>query len=326
MGWERPQQARRGITDGSVYFYNMAYDQKISKADLENMGIDPADMEAILKVAQEEGGILDVGVRDQMNEQMGQSRAICPAGAEELRRLRDEQEERELQEALALSAETPVPEPNLMDDEDSIQRALRESEEEAKAAEARRQERMRSEDEGELFQAALRASRVDLGPRGISQAAKIMATGDAALGQASIVAKTGTHSGAGARFNRSSAATRSTSSLQHAGATAAAGAGAKAAEGPAAAGSEDGAGAPPGRGSARGGGSVAASAPSASASLRGAGISLAAAPDSRTAGGPAPKSLARVSVPSSSVAGTGAAELSAGPRNGSASGKARPPK
>jgi len=48
-------------------------------------------------------------------------------------------------------------------------------------------------------EAALRASCVDLGPKGISQAAKIMATGDESLGQASLLSKTGTHIGAGAR-------------------------------------------------------------------------------------------------------------------------------
>merc|ERR1719336_1828435 len=72
-----------------------------------------------------------------------------------------------------------------------------------------RLERMRQEDSSELFQAALRASRVDLGPRGISQAAKIMATGDETLGQAALVAKTGTHQGAGGRYNRSGASSSS---------------------------------------------------------------------------------------------------------------------
>ena len=45
------------------------------------------------------------------------------------------------------------------------------------------------EDGSELFRAALRASTMDLGPRGISQAAKIMATGDQGLGQARVLAK-----------------------------------------------------------------------------------------------------------------------------------------
>ena len=49
---------------------------------------------------------------------------------------------------------------------------------------------MKEQEEGsELFKAALRASTLDLGPRGISQAAKIMATGDQHLGQARVLAK-----------------------------------------------------------------------------------------------------------------------------------------
>ncbi|CAJ1390753.1 unnamed protein product [Effrenium voratum] len=58
-------------------------------------------------------------------------------------------------------------------------RAHKGPEEEGPAAKA-------GEDDSELFQAALRASRVDLGPRGISQAAKIMATGDEKLGQQAL--------------------------------------------------------------------------------------------------------------------------------------------
>merc|ERR1711998_4890 len=89
-----------------------------------------------------------------------------------------------------------------IDDEDTVQKAIAESEKVAKEAEQRRIARDRAEDEGELFQAALRASRVDLGPRGISQAAKIMATGDMSLGHASVVKKTGSHTGAGGKFAR----------------------------------------------------------------------------------------------------------------------------
>lgn len=305
----------------------MASAQNMSKAELENMGLEPADLEAILKVTQEEDSLDAQAKRwaEQMQAQTKQAVEASLGDAEKMRRLREEQEERELQEALALSAASPDPEPKLLDDEDSIQRALRESELEAQAAEARRKELMRSEDEGELFQAALRASKVDLGPRGISQAAKIMATGDTGLGQAAAVAKTGSHSGAGSRFSRQNGS-RSTSSLrlessflQHAGAAAAAGATSKAPEAPVPAGGEDGAAAPPGRASNRG----AAATGNASGSLRGAGISLAAGAGQRAAaaGCPAPKSLGRASVRSSSASGVGDAAV--GTRNSSAAGHAR---
>merc|ERR1719149_577533 len=47
-------------------------------------------------------------------------------------------EDTELQKALAMSAEVALPEPKLIDDEDSIMKAIRESEREAKAAETER--------------------------------------------------------------------------------------------------------------------------------------------------------------------------------------------
>merc|ERR1719210_1796006 len=109
-----------------------------------------------------------------------------------LRQEREEQEESELQKALALSASCePPPEPGFLDIEDDIQQAIRASEAQAEAEAARKRELMKQEDSSELFQAALRASRVDLGPRGVSQAAKVMATGDESLGQAGLLARTG---------------------------------------------------------------------------------------------------------------------------------------
>jgi len=124
----------------------------------------------------------------------------------EARRRREEEEDRQLREALALSAgEPPPPTPGFVDDEDEITKAIKASEQEIEKAEQKRRERMRQEDDSDLFQAALRASRVDLGPRGISQAAKIMATGDETLGQAALLNKTNTHQGAGGRFTRTGA-------------------------------------------------------------------------------------------------------------------------
>lgn len=117
-------------------------------------------------------------------------------------------EERELREAMLLSMVcAPPPEPALVDDEEAIQRAMKASIEEAEKAERKRRDIARREDNSDLFQAALRASRVDLGPHGISQAAKILATGDASLGQAAALAKTGTHTGAGGKFSRAKSAT-----------------------------------------------------------------------------------------------------------------------
>lgn len=126
-------------------------------------------------------------------------------------------EDRALQEALKLSlaGEQAPPPPDFVDDDDEIWKAIKASELEAQKATKREQERRRREDDSDLFQAALRASRVDLGPRGISQAAKIMATGDGSLGQAGAVQKLSSHAGAGGKFERS----RSTGVLRASGST-----------------------------------------------------------------------------------------------------------
>mmetsp|Transcript_32864 Transcript_32864/g.104378 ORF Transcript_32864/g.104378 Transcript_32864/m.104378 type:complete len:311 (-) Transcript_32864:17-949(-) len=109
----------------------------------------------------------------------------------------------EMQRALDESKACPLPRvPDFVDDQDELQRALEASNQEAEKEEKKRKERMRREDGTDLFQAALRASRVDLGPRGISQPAKIFASGDATIGQASVLAKTGSHMGSGGKFAR----------------------------------------------------------------------------------------------------------------------------
>lgn len=68
-------------------------------------------------------------------------------------------------------------------DEAELEAALKASE----AAAAEHQERIKrqheEEDGSDLFRAALRASCLDLGPRGVSQAAKVFATGDITIGQ-----------------------------------------------------------------------------------------------------------------------------------------------
>eukprot|EP00931_Biecheleriopsis_adriatica_P047663 TRINITY_DN27499_c0_g1_i1.p1 TRINITY_DN27499_c0_g1~~TRINITY_DN27499_c0_g1_i1.p1 ORF type:complete len:311 (-),score=102.87 TRINITY_DN27499_c0_g1_i1:126-1058(-) len=68
-------------------------------------------------------------------------------------------------------------------DEAEFEAALKASELAAAEDADRRRKRHEEEDSSDLFRAALRASCLDLGPRGISQAAKVFATGDPTLGQ-----------------------------------------------------------------------------------------------------------------------------------------------
>jgi len=84
-------------------------------------------------------------------------------------------EEAAFAEALAMSAMDRPKTPEFDDDE--IQKAIRASAEEASS------KKQATYDEDDLLEAACRASLVDLGPRGISQPAKIMAAGDPSLGQ-----------------------------------------------------------------------------------------------------------------------------------------------
>lgn len=252
----------------------MAFAQDIGRSELEGLDIDQADLEAIITASQQESRQAEAEehrMRAQAEEDTARALEVSRREAEALRLVH---EDRELQEALSLSAAVVPPEPKLMDDEDAIQRAIRESEEEAKAAEQRRIEVMRTEDEGVLFQAALRASRVDLGPRGISQAAKIMATGDLNLGQADVVKKTNSHLGAGGIFQR----VPSGKDLPAVGSGNATTTGTPGAE-------------------------ERARPSSNSSSLRDAGLSLATSTGQRHAASPAPKSLGHASpCPSGSVA------------------------
>eukprot|EP00746_Dinoflagellata_sp_MGD_P091606 gnl/MRDRNA2_/MRDRNA2_36296_c0_seq1.p1 gnl/MRDRNA2_/MRDRNA2_36296_c0~~gnl/MRDRNA2_/MRDRNA2_36296_c0_seq1.p1 ORF type:complete len:397 (-),score=90.64 gnl/MRDRNA2_/MRDRNA2_36296_c0_seq1:82-1203(-) len=109
---------------------------------------------------------------------------------EAARKRRAEQEnedaERRLLEASAMEARSEAArraKAHAAAEEDELASALRESE----ATVAEERERLRrqheEEDSSDLFRAALRASCLDLGPRGISQAAKVFATGDATIGQ-----------------------------------------------------------------------------------------------------------------------------------------------
>mmetsp|Transcript_44114 Transcript_44114/g.104385 ORF Transcript_44114/g.104385 Transcript_44114/m.104385 type:complete len:322 (-) Transcript_44114:140-1105(-) len=115
-----------------------------------------------------------------------------------------EEDDEEMQMALALSMSSPLPGPRYVDDAKEVEKATKESLEEAAAEEKKRAD-MRWKEDPELFEAALRASLMDLGPLGISQAAKIMATGDDTLGHAKVLKRTGTHTGAGAAFVRKDA-------------------------------------------------------------------------------------------------------------------------
>eukprot|EP00928_Gymnodinium_smaydae_P026960 TRINITY_DN21003_c0_g1_i1.p1 TRINITY_DN21003_c0_g1~~TRINITY_DN21003_c0_g1_i1.p1 ORF type:complete len:324 (+),score=92.42 TRINITY_DN21003_c0_g1_i1:65-1036(+) len=68
-------------------------------------------------------------------------------------------------------------------EEAELEAALKASEKLAAEERERIKKRHEEEDSSELFQAALKASCLDLGPRGISQAAKVFASGDATIGQ-----------------------------------------------------------------------------------------------------------------------------------------------
>ncbi|CAJ1432514.1 unnamed protein product [Effrenium voratum] len=94
--------------------------------------------------------------------------------------------EDELERAIAASLLEAAPERTPSHASEDVLRALQLSQEEHTKDQKRRDLLRKQEDDSELFQAALRASRVDLGPRGISQAAKIMATGDEKLGQQAL--------------------------------------------------------------------------------------------------------------------------------------------
>eukprot|EP00434_Breviolum_minutum_P024904 symbB.v1.2.021994.t2/scaffold1933.1/size95709/3 len=100
-------------------------------------------------------------------------------------------EDLELEQALEASLFTGTPsDPPFQEDPKAVEKALKASEQEMgleQEKDAKKRDLIRKQEENsDLFQAALRASRVDLGPKGISQAAKILATGDATLGQASL--------------------------------------------------------------------------------------------------------------------------------------------
>merc|ERR1712151_980415 len=84
-------------------------------------------------------------------------------------------------------------------DDAEIEAALRASEASAAEEAERIRKRHEEEDQSDLFRAALQASCLDLGPRGISQPAKVFATGDASIGQPSAGFNTTT---AGARGTR----------------------------------------------------------------------------------------------------------------------------
>mmetsp|Transcript_56732 Transcript_56732/g.105030 ORF Transcript_56732/g.105030 Transcript_56732/m.105030 type:complete len:256 (-) Transcript_56732:64-831(-) len=115
--------------------------------------------------------------------------------------LAEDDEDGELQMAVALSMSSPLPPARFMDDPKEVERAISQSLESAAVEEKQRTLQKRKEDP-ELLEAALRASLIDLGPKGVSQAAKIMDTGDDSLGHAKVLKRTGTHRGAGAPFQR----------------------------------------------------------------------------------------------------------------------------
>lgn len=87
-------------------------------------------------------------------------------------------------------------------EERELEAALKASELAAQEDLERKNKLHEEEDNSELFRAALRASTLDLGPRGVSQAAKVFATGDPSVGQPKAGFDTTT---SGARGKRSRA-------------------------------------------------------------------------------------------------------------------------
>lgn len=172
------------------------------------LGMDEADLVAILDASRHDAEAAEMRQQARHSQENDTERQLVLAlassrEADERLQMMRQSDERNLQMVLELSAQDVQPTERLTDNEDELERALKASEEHAAKEAKKEQELRRREDDSELFQAALRASRVDLGPRGISQAAKIMATGDTSLGQAAVVLKTNSHAGAGGRFNRS---------------------------------------------------------------------------------------------------------------------------
>mmetsp|Transcript_29431 Transcript_29431/g.67784 ORF Transcript_29431/g.67784 Transcript_29431/m.67784 type:complete len:285 (-) Transcript_29431:100-954(-) len=124
------------------------------------------------------------------------------SGDPDLDALLADEEDEELQMAVALSISASLPPTRFTEDPKEVERAISQSLELATVEEKQRSLQKRKEDP-ELLEAALRASLIDLGPKGVSQAAKIMDTGDDTLGHARLLKRMGTHKGAGAPFQRS---------------------------------------------------------------------------------------------------------------------------
>jgi len=121
-------------------------------------------------------------------------------------RLKEQEQDRLTQEASAREFEDEVSKKAtaMVAADEELEAASRASEETAAEQAERIQKQHEEEDGSPLFRAALRASCLDLGPRGVSQAAKVFATGDPSVGQprAGFDLKT-----SGAKGRRSAAAT-----------------------------------------------------------------------------------------------------------------------
>mmetsp|Transcript_13017 Transcript_13017/g.22688 ORF Transcript_13017/g.22688 Transcript_13017/m.22688 type:complete len:354 (+) Transcript_13017:92-1153(+) len=131
--------------------------------------------------------------------------AAAAARKEEARQKEDEEErlflEASLREAQAEAARRAKQQAAA--DEAQVLEAMKASESTVEEERERIRQRHEEEDSSDLFRAALRASCLDLGPRGISQAAKVFATGDPTIGQPKAGFDTST---SGARGRRSKAA------------------------------------------------------------------------------------------------------------------------
>eukprot|EP00930_Biecheleria_cincta_P009136 TRINITY_DN110799_c0_g1_i1.p1 TRINITY_DN110799_c0_g1~~TRINITY_DN110799_c0_g1_i1.p1 ORF type:complete len:330 (+),score=85.81 TRINITY_DN110799_c0_g1_i1:80-1069(+) len=111
---------------------------------------------------------------------------LAIAAREEEARRKQEDEDRRLLETSAREAKDEadrLARARAAMEEAQFEEALRASEQAVAEDLERKKKKHEEEDNSELFRAALRASCLDLGPRGISQAAKVFATGDPTLGQ-----------------------------------------------------------------------------------------------------------------------------------------------
>eukprot|EP00931_Biecheleriopsis_adriatica_P047664 TRINITY_DN27499_c0_g1_i2.p1 TRINITY_DN27499_c0_g1~~TRINITY_DN27499_c0_g1_i2.p1 ORF type:complete len:321 (-),score=108.67 TRINITY_DN27499_c0_g1_i2:126-1088(-) len=149
---------------------------------------DEAELAKILEESRKEAD--SIRMRDEASVQQALEASAAAEAEAAARRVeaarRAEEEEKRFLEATVQEAKQEAERKareQAAADEAEFEAALKASELAAAEDADRRRKRHEEEDSSDLFRAALRASCLDLGPRGISQAAKVFATGDPTLGQ-----------------------------------------------------------------------------------------------------------------------------------------------